>query len=537
MRVVTCRSGTLGRMPSVQGVRERGEPRSPPRSSAAAGRQLGRGSTPVSRSAPWPARSGWCRRPSTATWPAGTSCSRSSSSSPTTPSAPWSRRRPRRRRGRAPAQRFLAASHTVRDWAVANPHEYTLLYGSPVPGYEAPAGHDRACFAHPTLALVGIVADAHRDGRIDAFGATRRRRAGTAAAGPGGDPRGRRRRPARRRRSWPWSPPGPSCSGSSASSCSVRPATWSTTTARSRTATVLGAMARGVGLPTHCRWTEALRQRTLAGRVLPGGRGGGSGSSRCTRWRNDRRPELEEAPEVVGVAPGLGDPPVHHAVDERRPEHLGHPGGRDAHELALLAGVRRPHHDRPPSAITSWTCHDWTNGAERREQRPQTLGTPGGGPAALPTSSSHRSPARSARPGRGHRRARGIFSGSYNCQQCKPDVARSRSRPSAALPGVVGVDITGQDQPPPAAQTGQCGPDGQPCGCPVGPLVDAVVLTSTAIGHGDCPLDRAGEVPAAVGASADVRVAWTARSWCGPAVVARADQAGRASSRWDPRRW
>jgi AcrR family transcriptional regulator len=34
--------------------------------------------------------------------------------------------------------RWLAACCAVRDWALANPHEYALVYGSPVPGYEAP---------------------------------------------------------------------------------------------------------------------------------------------------------------------------------------------------------------------------------------------------------------------------------------------------------------------------------------------------------------------------------------------------------------
>lgn len=34
--------------------------------------------------------------------------------------------------------RFRAIAHAVRDWARANPHEYALIYGSPVPGYAAP---------------------------------------------------------------------------------------------------------------------------------------------------------------------------------------------------------------------------------------------------------------------------------------------------------------------------------------------------------------------------------------------------------------
>src|SRR3954447_11879320 len=36
------------------------------------------------------------------------------------------------------AGRFLAVGNAIRDWARANPHEYALLYGSPVPGYAAP---------------------------------------------------------------------------------------------------------------------------------------------------------------------------------------------------------------------------------------------------------------------------------------------------------------------------------------------------------------------------------------------------------------
>ena len=35
-------------------------------------------------------------------------------------------------------QRFVTAGHAVRSWALANPHEYALIYGSPVPGYAAP---------------------------------------------------------------------------------------------------------------------------------------------------------------------------------------------------------------------------------------------------------------------------------------------------------------------------------------------------------------------------------------------------------------
>ena len=35
-------------------------------------------------------------------------------------------------------KRFNAVCHAIRAWAQANPHEYALTYGSPVPGYHAP---------------------------------------------------------------------------------------------------------------------------------------------------------------------------------------------------------------------------------------------------------------------------------------------------------------------------------------------------------------------------------------------------------------
>jgi AcrR family transcriptional regulator len=69
-------------------------------------------------------------------------------------------------RRRAPAQRFLAAARAVRSWAVAHPHEYALLYGSPVPGYAAPQDTIGPA-SRSTLTLVGIVGDAHRDGSLD----------------------------------------------------------------------------------------------------------------------------------------------------------------------------------------------------------------------------------------------------------------------------------------------------------------------------------------------------------------------------------
>jgi AcrR family transcriptional regulator len=51
----------------------------------------------------------------------------------------------------APADRWLAVCRAVRGWALTHPHEYALLYGSPVPGYQAPKD------TVPAASRVGIV--------------------------------------------------------------------------------------------------------------------------------------------------------------------------------------------------------------------------------------------------------------------------------------------------------------------------------------------------------------------------------------------
>jgi AcrR family transcriptional regulator len=58
-----------------------------------------------------------------------------------------------------PSQRWLAAALTVRAWAFAHPHEYALVYGSPVPGYAAPPTTVTSG-TRASLALIRIVRDA-----------------------------------------------------------------------------------------------------------------------------------------------------------------------------------------------------------------------------------------------------------------------------------------------------------------------------------------------------------------------------------------
>ena len=55
--------------------------------------------------------------------------------------------------------RFAAVCRAVRDWALANPNEYALIYGSPVPGYVAPADTIGPASRVSNL-LVQILADA-----------------------------------------------------------------------------------------------------------------------------------------------------------------------------------------------------------------------------------------------------------------------------------------------------------------------------------------------------------------------------------------
>jgi AcrR family transcriptional regulator len=56
--------------------------------------------------------------------------------------------------------RWLATATAVRLWALAAPQEWALIYGSPVPGYQAPADTIDPAAILPLL-IIGIVGDAH----------------------------------------------------------------------------------------------------------------------------------------------------------------------------------------------------------------------------------------------------------------------------------------------------------------------------------------------------------------------------------------
>jgi AcrR family transcriptional regulator len=64
-----------------------------------------------------------------------------------------------------PENRWLGVWRGVRDWSLANRHEYALLFGTPVPGYAAPHLTTEIAARMP-LTLARIVADAKRDGGL-----------------------------------------------------------------------------------------------------------------------------------------------------------------------------------------------------------------------------------------------------------------------------------------------------------------------------------------------------------------------------------
>src|SRR5438270_1670176 len=57
------------------------------------------------------------------------------------------------------AGRWISTARALRKWALERPHEYALIYGSPVPGYAAPRDTVGPA-SRPVLVLGRILADA-----------------------------------------------------------------------------------------------------------------------------------------------------------------------------------------------------------------------------------------------------------------------------------------------------------------------------------------------------------------------------------------
>ncbi|MFA1551093.1 TetR/AcrR family transcriptional regulator [Actinomadura chokoriensis] len=78
------------------------------------------------------------------------------------------------------AGRWLAVCRAVREWALEHPHEYALLYGSPVPGYKAPDDTVPAAM-RDTVVLARIITGAHAAGALEPAGPCPPALAGDAA--------------------------------------------------------------------------------------------------------------------------------------------------------------------------------------------------------------------------------------------------------------------------------------------------------------------------------------------------------------------
>lgn len=93
--------------------------------------------------------------------------------------------------------RWIAACSAIRAWARANPHEYALIYGSPVPGYRAPEATIGPASRVP-LAFVSLLASAVASGELAAGEAAEGESSGDASPGEAGDTSaGAQPRPAR----------------------------------------------------------------------------------------------------------------------------------------------------------------------------------------------------------------------------------------------------------------------------------------------------------------------------------------------------
>ena len=67
------------------------------------------------------------------------------------------------RSARAQVHKIASA---VRDWAAREPSRYALIYGTPVPGYHAPAERTVDPGTRVVMALIGVIDQAYRDGAV-----------------------------------------------------------------------------------------------------------------------------------------------------------------------------------------------------------------------------------------------------------------------------------------------------------------------------------------------------------------------------------
>ncbi|NTW57291.1 MAG: TetR/AcrR family transcriptional regulator [Chlorobiaceae bacterium] len=68
------------------------------------------------------------------------------------------------------AKRFMETGIAYREWAIANPHRYLLIFGTPVPGYVPPMEELQPAMMRSMGALAEVVAELHHRGMLNAGG-------------------------------------------------------------------------------------------------------------------------------------------------------------------------------------------------------------------------------------------------------------------------------------------------------------------------------------------------------------------------------
>lgn len=65
------------------------------------------------------------------------------------------------------AGRLINIGDAYRNWALAFPQQYSLIFGTPIPGYEAPADITRPVAARSMMIFLNVLHDAEQSGYVD----------------------------------------------------------------------------------------------------------------------------------------------------------------------------------------------------------------------------------------------------------------------------------------------------------------------------------------------------------------------------------
>ena len=216
------------------------------------------------------------------------------------------------------AGRWSAVCGAVRAWALANPNEYALIYGTPVPGYTAPPA-TIAPAARVSSVLLGILAGAAAGRPTPAMAGDDVPPAGRKALAPAG-PSSPPRCPTRCCNGGSW--PGQRCSAPCRSSCSA------SSTASSATS------------PATAR--RSSQNPSAAGR-------------RTSASPRPARPTGPQAPTAAGARRKLRQPPQP-GLSKTAPAR---PRKKRAHDLSPRGNPGQQACASTPNTPRSWSPRSW----------------------------------------------------------------------------------------------------------------------------------------------------------------------------------